>query len=104
VAARRAAAGTLVFLPACSPELNTVERVWLYLRERFLSLRLLPSTEAIIDACCDAWRRLVADPDRLTTLCGGIRATFSRYIRRSTVTRLVSSTEAATLKPNSRMS
>jgi hypothetical protein len=46
---------TLVFLPAYSPELNPVERVWLYLRERFLSLRLLPSAEAIVDACCNAW-------------------------------------------------
>ena len=33
---------TLVVLPPYSPELNPVERVWLYLRERFLSLRLLP--------------------------------------------------------------
>lgn len=73
MAHRRQAPGpaniTLVFLPAYSPELNPVERVWLYLRERFLSLRLLPSAEAIIDACCDAWMRLVADPDRLITLC-----------------------------------
>jgi transposase len=27
--------------PPYSPELNPVERVWLYLKERFLSLRLL---------------------------------------------------------------
>jgi transposase len=60
---------TLVFLPAYSPELNPVERIWLYLRERFLSLRLLPSAEAVVDACCDAWMRLVAEPDRLRTLC-----------------------------------
>jgi transposase len=31
---------TLVPLPPYSPELNPVERVWLYLRERFLSLRV----------------------------------------------------------------
>ena len=31
---------TLVPLPPYSPELNPVERVWLYLKERFLSLRL----------------------------------------------------------------
>ena len=30
---------TLALLPPYSPELNPVERVWLYLRERFLSLR-----------------------------------------------------------------
>ena len=60
---------SLVVLPPYSPELNPVERVWLYLRERFLSLRILHSTNAIIDACCDAWMRLVAEPDRLRTLC-----------------------------------
>jgi transposase len=60
---------TLVILPPYSPELNPVERVWLYLRERFLSLRLLPSTDAIIDACCDAWMRLAAEPGRIKSLC-----------------------------------
>ena len=34
---------TLVVQPPYSPELNPVERLWLYLRERFLSLRLLHS-------------------------------------------------------------
>jgi DDE superfamily endonuclease len=34
-------------LPAHSPELNPVERIWLYLRERFLSPRFLPDTEAM---------------------------------------------------------
>jgi transposase len=61
---------TLVVLPPYSPELNPVERVWLYLRERFLSLQLLPSTDAIIDACCEAWNRLTDEPGRLRSLCG----------------------------------
>ncbi len=60
---------TLVVLPPYSPELNPVERVWLYLRERFLSLRLLHSTDAIVDACCDPWIRLVAETDRIKSLC-----------------------------------
>lgn len=59
---------TLVPLPPYSPELNPVERVWLYLRERFLSLRVLDDTEAIIDACCAAWNALVAEPGRLRSL------------------------------------
>ena len=60
---------TLVALPPYSPELNPVERVWLYLRERFLSLRLLDDTEAIVDACCDAWNQLLAEPGRIKSLC-----------------------------------
>ena len=46
---------TPVFLPPYSPELNAIERVWLYLHERFLSHRLWPSYEEIVDACCAAW-------------------------------------------------
>jgi transposase len=60
---------TLVQLPAYSPELNPVERVWLYLRERFLSLRFLPDTAAIIEACCRAWNALAAEPGRIRSLC-----------------------------------
>src|SRR4029453_5143949 len=36
---------TLIYLPSYSPELNPVERVWLYLRERHLSHRLLDGYE-----------------------------------------------------------
>jgi transposase len=59
---------TLVPLPPYSPELNPVERVWLYLKERFLSHRLLADYEAIADAACRAWNRLVAETGRITLL------------------------------------
>jgi transposase len=59
---------SLVRLPSYSPELNQVERVWIYLRERYLSLRVLDNTEAVVDACCHAWRQLIAEPDRIRTL------------------------------------
>lgn len=60
---------SIVVLPPYAPELNPIERVWLHLRERFLSLRLLDDTPAIVDACCEAWNRLVAEPGRLKSLC-----------------------------------
>ena len=60
---------TLVPLPAYSPELNPVERVWLYLKERFLSHRLLADYDAIADAACSAWNRLIADAGRIKSLC-----------------------------------
>jgi transposase len=59
---------TLVSLPPYSPELNPVERVWLYLRERFLSHRLLDDYEAVVEACCDAWNALAETPGRLQSL------------------------------------
>jgi transposase len=60
---------TLVPLPSYSPELNPVERVWLYLKERFLSHRLLDDYEAIVDAACKGWNRLVAEAGRIKSLC-----------------------------------
>ena len=59
----------LAALPAYSPELNPVERVWLYLKERFLSHRLHDDYEAIVDAACRAWRRLTAEVGRIKSLC-----------------------------------
>jgi hypothetical protein len=61
---------TLVPLPAYSPELNPVERVWLCLRERFLSHRVLDGYEAVLDAACRAWNALAAEPGRLASLTG----------------------------------
>ena len=59
---------SLVFLPPYAPKLNPVERLWLFLRERFLSLRLFADLEAIIAGCCDAWNRLAAEPGRTASL------------------------------------
>lgn len=57
---------TLVALPSYAPELNPMERLWLYLRERHLSLRLLDDYDAIVTACCQAWNQLT--PERINTL------------------------------------
>lgn len=57
---------TLIRLPPYSPELNPVERVWLYLRERHLSHRLLDDYDAIVEALCRAWNALTKE--RLRTL------------------------------------
>jgi putative transposase len=60
---------TLLPLPPYSPELNPVERVWLYLRERFLSHRVFDGyAAAVLDAACRAWNALAAEPGRLTSL------------------------------------
>jgi transposase len=46
---------TLVALPSYSPQLNPVERVWLHLKDRHLSMRLHDDYDAIADATCKAW-------------------------------------------------
>ncbi|WP_053080392.1 hypothetical protein [Methylobacterium variabile] len=50
------------------PKLNPVERIWLYLRERFLSARVFHDYEAILDASCTAWNALAAEPERVCSL------------------------------------
>ncbi|MGY0781911.1 hypothetical protein FW320_14445 [Azospirillum sp. Vi22] len=59
---------TLAPLPPYSPELKPVERVWLSLRERFLSHQLLDDDDAVVQACCDAWNALTVTPQRLRSL------------------------------------
>jgi hypothetical protein len=60
---------TLIYLPPYSPELNPVENVWLYLRERWLSHRVLAGGyEAVVNAACAAWNALRAEPGRLGSL------------------------------------
>ena len=60
---------TLLELPPYSPELNPVERVWEYLRDRWLSHRVLAGGhEAVVGAACAAWNALLAEPGRLRSL------------------------------------
>lgn len=59
---------SLIFLPSRAPELNPVENVWQYLRRNWLSNRVFDTYEAIINAACDAWRRLLTQPDIITSI------------------------------------
>ena len=55
---------TPIFLPSRAPELNPVENVWQYLRQTWLSNTVFENYDAIIDAACDAWRKLIAQPEQ----------------------------------------
>jgi hypothetical protein len=58
----------LIFLPPRAPQPNPVERIRLHLRERFLPLRLFADLDAIVEGCCGAWNRLVAERGRIASL------------------------------------
>ncbi len=46
-----------------------MEKVWQYLRERWLSHRVLAGGhEAVLDAACAAWNAVCAEPGRLRSL------------------------------------
>ena len=53
---------TLVPLPPKCPELNPVENNWQFMRDNWLSNRVFPSYTNILDHCCDAWNKLIAQP------------------------------------------
>jgi hypothetical protein len=59
---------TLVHLPSYGPELNPVEKVWQHLRDRWLSHRVLAGHAAVLDAACQAWNAVRAEPGRLRSL------------------------------------
>ena len=59
---------SLVFLPSRAPELNPVENVWQYLRANWLSNRIFDTYEDILEAACDAWRKLIAQPETITSI------------------------------------
>ena len=59
---------SLLSLPPYSPELNPQENVWQYLRQNYLSNRIFDSYDDILDACCDAWNKLIAQPERITSI------------------------------------
>jgi len=59
---------TILFLPSRSPELNPVENIWQYLRQNWLSNRVFDDYDAILDAGCDAWNRLIAQPETIMSI------------------------------------
>ena len=58
---------TLLFLPPYSPELNTIERVWAYVKSHYLSNRTYADYDALLQAGTDAYRALT--PDLLRSIC-----------------------------------
>ena len=70
---------SLLSLPPYAPELNPVEQVWAYLRANFLGHRVWNSYNAIVDACCDAWNKLMNMPQRLASIT---RRTWAKAISR----------------------
>jgi transposase len=59
---------TPIFLPSRAPELNPVENVWQYLRSNWLSNRVFENYDAIIEAACQAWQNLIAEPATITSI------------------------------------
>ena len=59
---------TLIVLPPRSPELNPVETIWQDLRGNWLSNHVCETDDDIIDAACDAWNKLIAQPNTIISI------------------------------------
>ena len=59
---------TPILLPPRSPELNPTENVWQYLRQTYLSNRVFENYDAILDAACEAWNRLIDAPHTIRSI------------------------------------
>lgn len=59
---------TIIPLPPKSPELNPMENIWQFLRDNWLSNRIFPAYDQIVDHCCAAWNKLVDQPWRIMSI------------------------------------
>lgn len=59
---------TLIFLPSRAPELNSQENIWQYMRANWLSNRVFETYNDIIEAACEAWKNLIALPNKITSI------------------------------------
>jgi hypothetical protein len=59
---------TLIDIPPYTPECNTAEKPWQYLKENFLSHRVCNTYEDILDACQHAWNSMLHETGRIASL------------------------------------
>jgi putative transposase len=59
---------TPIFLPSRALELNPVENIWQYPRGNWLSNRVFENIDSIIKAACEAWRKLIAQPETIASI------------------------------------
>jgi transposase len=59
---------TLLPLPPKCPELNAMENIWQFMRDNWLSNRVLRHHDDIVDHCCHAWNRLISQPWRIMSI------------------------------------
>ena len=60
---------SLLKLPPYSPELNPMEQVWQWFRQRYLSNRVFQGYEEIVEQVSRAWDTFIADVERVKNRC-----------------------------------
>ena len=68
---------TILDLPPYSPELNPIERLWLYLKENYLSNLFIKKSEDLSLIGCDVWNKLTSE--LVKTICHEEYLSFTNY-------------------------
>ncbi len=58
----------LLILPPYAPELNPVELIWEYLRANAFAHQVWANYNAVLDACCNAWNKLISTPEVIKSI------------------------------------
>ncbi len=58
---------SLLYLPAYSPELNAIERLWGYLKSHYLSNRAYGNYDDLLNTCREAWNKITRE--QFCTIC-----------------------------------
>ncbi len=48
-----------------APELNPMENIWRFMRDNWLSNRVFKSYDDIVTVCCEAWNKLIDQPETI---------------------------------------
>lgn len=59
---------SILYLPPYSPELNSQEPVWQYLKDHFLANRVFKDRREIQKACCQAWNAFAQNTASIASL------------------------------------
>jgi transposase len=59
---------SIIPLPPKCPELNPVESTWQFMRDNWLSNHIFETYDDIVDHCCDAWNKLIGQPERIMSI------------------------------------
>ena len=60
---------TLMPLPPYSPELNPIEQVWQFLRDRYLANRCFSGYDDILESCANAWNKFTRIAGIIKSMC-----------------------------------
>lgn len=60
----------LFYLPTYSPDLNSIERLWKYFKDRFINNRFFENIYQLRNTVNDALYNLLYDPNTVKSICG----------------------------------